>query len=131
VPLADGKDDTYSMNEISEGVGEAAPSPAFAPTPPKPNCIQIWSFAVSGESGGQVLDTNTPPRLHLGICTDWGDIKYFKWCPTQGPNAVVIADSIASFGLLAGIWGDGKLRVLDVEDREGQDIPIYSKTPIL
>ncbi|KAI9786617.1 MAG: hypothetical protein M1839_006168 [Geoglossum umbratile] len=128
VLLAGGKDDTYSMGKIvSEGLGEITPSPAFAPAPPKSNCLQIWSFAVSVEPGKQVFDLNEPPRLYLGICTDWGDIKHFKWCPTQSLKAVENADGMVSFGLLAAIWGDGKLRVLDVQHREGRDIPAYVK----
>jgi transcription factor C subunit 6 len=123
----DEEDAARSMDKTPQQAEATAASPVFIPAPPKPACIQIWSFPVSTESNKQVLDSSTPPKLHLGICTDWGDIKQFKWCPTQRSKAAEITDGMVSFGLLAGVWGDGKLRVLDVRYKE-RDAPAYGKS---
>jgi transcription factor C subunit 6 len=128
LPLA-GKGDAVSM-KMSQDSEEIATSSAFAPAPPTPTCIQIWSFPISVEPGKQVLDSSIPPKLYFGICTDWGNIKHFKWCPTQSPQVAESTDDMTSFGLLAGIWSDGKLRVLDVQHRKGRDSPEYSENTV-
>jgi transcription factor C subunit 6 len=87
-------------------------APAFNATPKFPSSIQIWAFEsrLSGE-----LDPSKSPRLELIICTDWGAPKQLRWCP------IAITDSIESeeesmvhLGLLACIWSDGRLRILDI-----------------
>ncbi|KAH0552857.1 hypothetical protein GP486_006943 [Trichoglossum hirsutum] len=123
----DGEDAARSTDKASRDTEAIAASRVFAPAPPEPACIQIWSFQVSVEPDKQVLDSTTPPKLFLGICTDWGYVKQFKWCPTQRSEAAESTDGMTNFGLLAGIWGDGKLRVLDVWHDEGQDAPAYVK----
>lgn len=88
-------------------------APSFTPQRPFPASIQIWGFKSSEDDR---LDPEKPPNLELVICTDWGSVKNFKWCPV-GMMDVIKAndDGIIHMGLLAGIWGDGKVRVLDIQ----------------
>ncbi|EON67769.1 hypothetical protein W97_07024 [Coniosporium apollinis CBS 100218] len=92
-------------------------APAFTPSAPTPGSIQIWAFGTGSTSEGDVsLSAERHPRLRLVICTDWGDPKQFKWCPLPYKDIPHEATSETGvrLGLLAGIWGDGKIRVLDV-----------------
>lgn len=90
-------------------------SPAYTPSPPLKSSIQIWEFAARETPDQQtLLDHKQPPELRLLICTEWGDIKQLKWCPM--PRAFRDEDFRGKIplGLLAGIWTDGSIRVLDV-----------------
>ncbi|KAF2085019.1 hypothetical protein K490DRAFT_47874 [Saccharata proteae CBS 121410] len=94
-------------------------APGFSPTIEWPASIQIWDFKTykaPGDGKPVKFSTETPPRLSLLLCTKWGPIKQFHWCPLatreSGPNAAERDD--IHLGLLAGIWGDGKVRVLDI-----------------
>ncbi|KAK8252735.1 WD40-repeat-containing domain protein [Phyllosticta capitalensis] len=89
-------------------------APAFNPLEPSPASIQIWGFATKEELGkGDRMDFGTPPRKELVICMDWGPVRMLKWCPL--PRRRSTNESEISLGLLAGIWGDGKVRVLDIK----------------
>ncbi|KAF2133508.1 hypothetical protein P153DRAFT_308429 [Dothidotthia symphoricarpi CBS 119687] len=88
-------------------------APAFSATPAFPASIQIWSFGANriGE-----LDPSEQPQLELVICTDWGAPKQFRWSPTstvEKPGYSEDSDEV-HLGLLAGIWSDGRVRILDV-----------------
>lgn len=88
-------------------------APAFSATNPFPASIQIWSFEANmiGE-----LDPSKQPRLELVICTDWGALKQFRWCPlglSEKTGDSNDGDEI-HLGLLAGIWSDGRVRILDI-----------------
>lgn len=87
-------------------------SPAYTPSPLR-SCIQIWAFKAQGSNYGY-LDSTKTPELRLVICTEWGDVKQLKWCPM--PRIFRDEDSRGrvSLGLLAGIWTDGHVRILDV-----------------
>lgn len=91
-------------------------APSFTPSYPLPAAIQIWAFATTtNDDRTGHMDENKSPELLLTICTDWGAIKQSKWCPVP---RVVRDDQVRgkiSLGLLAGIWGDGHVRVLDVQ----------------
>ncbi|KAF2843637.1 hypothetical protein M501DRAFT_925891 [Patellaria atrata CBS 101060] len=95
---------------------------AFIPTVPSPASIQIWSFnllEIEGEP--RSFDDSVSPRLEAVICTDWGPIKEFQWCPTLR-NVHGNEESI-HLGILAGVWGDGKLRILNI------DLPTRNQAP--
>ncbi|KAF2007127.1 hypothetical protein P154DRAFT_517530 [Amniculicola lignicola CBS 123094] len=87
-------------------------APAFTATKGFPASIQIWAFRSTDQGA---LDTIVPPQLKLVICTEWGAPKQFRWCPVpladieplEGENTIYV-------GLLAGIWSDGRIRILDV-----------------
>lgn len=87
-------------------------SPAFSAQRPFPTSIQIWAFR-SLNNG--TVDTKQPPTLDLVICTDWGSVKQFKWCPVPMSDSISLESTkTIHLGLLAGVWDDGKIRVLDV-----------------
>lgn len=88
-------------------------APAFSTTKPFPASIQIWTFT-SDEKGW--LDSTQQPRLHVVICTDWGAPKQFRWCPISASDSTKPsnADTEVHQGLLAGIWSDGRVRILDI-----------------
>ena len=96
---------------------ESPTAPSFFPRAPTPASLQIWSFEakpVSNE-GSWSIDTASRPRLRLLLCTDWGDIKAFRWCPVLDKDKSKGVQSPSKrLGLLAGVWADGFLRVIDV-----------------
>lgn len=88
----------------------AAPhAPAITPTSSYKSNIQIWRF--EAEHGGFTC-THAAPQLGVVYCTEWGDAKALKWCPMVGEDNG--QSSGVSMGMLAGIWSDGTVRVLDV-----------------
>jgi transcription factor C subunit 6 len=95
-------------------------APAFSATKPFPASIQIWAF--DADEHGQ-LDISKQPRLQLVICTDWGAPKQVRWCPIGTGNCVNTAETHESvhIGLLAGIWSDGHVRVLDISYRNSAE----------
>ncbi|PGH10444.1 hypothetical protein GX51_00203 [Blastomyces parvus] len=109
VPILDSQ--KQSLDGISQG------APAFTPSPPYPSAIQIWAFESTKEDGDiRQLDMTVKPRLRQVICTDAGDIRLLSWCPMgrdeRGGDETVESVNI---GLLAGVWGDGSVKVLDVQ----------------
>ncbi|KAJ4378143.1 hypothetical protein N0V83_000976 [Neocucurbitaria cava] len=91
---------------------EQPQAPAFTPTKPYPASIQIWSFEATDDGG---LDTSQEPGLQLVICTDWGAPKQFRWSPLEATDAELSKDGDSvHVGFLAGIWSDGRVRVLDI-----------------
>jgi transcription factor C subunit 6 len=88
-------------------------APAFSATIPFPASIQIWAFDAN-EIGE--LDVSQQPRLQLVICTKWGAPKQFRWCPIQANAEKDKAEDQddVHIGLLAGIWSDGRVRILEV-----------------
>jgi transcription factor C subunit 6 len=82
----------------------------FDPRPPKRSCIQLWEFAELDD----MLDATQLPQLRAVLSFDWNEVRQLKWCPapmrdseTEDPNEVRL-------GLLAGVWMDGCIRVLDI-----------------
>ncbi|KAI9797588.1 MAG: hypothetical protein M1825_005970 [Sarcosagium campestre] len=107
---------TNMMNRDAQPQRHVEPTaaPAFSPSPPTPASIQIWAFP---ELGGQLegyMDSSRSPKLHAVICTDWGPVKDFKWCPIALQASAPDHNGLTPLGLLAGIWGDGKVRVINV-----------------
>jgi transcription factor C subunit 6 len=87
-------------------------APAFSTTKPFPASIQIWVFE-GNENGG--MDDARQPRLQVVICTDWGAPKQVRWSPVETFNTS--SEDLAGdiyVGLLAGLWSDGRVRVLRV-----------------
>lgn len=90
-------------------------SPAFTPSEPLRSSIQLWAFTPRLESGFGFLDSKRVPQLQLVICTDWGDAKQLKWCPVPRKSRDEESLGTISIGLLAGIWTDGYVRVLNIQ----------------
>ena len=124
VPITKRQKDNYNSSD-----GEHRT--AFQPTPAYPCAIQIWEFrGREASTETDSLDMECKPQRRLVICTKWGDIRSIAWCPMprdkrpeddQGENE--------SIGLLAGIWGDGKVRVLDIKLHRGSSREEYGTLP--
>ncbi|KAI9831579.1 MAG: hypothetical protein M1819_004811 [Sarea resinae] len=95
------------------GLGEPVVAPAFAPSRPSTASIQIWRFS-SLPNGKPSMDPEQSPKLQMVICTDWGGVKQFRWCPTLRETRETEQEGFINLGLLAGVWADGRVRVLDV-----------------
>ncbi|KAL1958271.1 hypothetical protein VTO42DRAFT_4779 [Malbranchea cinnamomea] len=101
---------------ISSHTGQ---TPAFTPSPAYPSAIQIWSFESKDCDGLRRLDMESKPRLRMILCTDAGDIRRLCWCPmARNHRPGDETDDSINIGLLAGIWGDGTVKVLDVALRK-------------
>ncbi len=91
-------------------------APAFTLSCPTPSSIQIWALDTSDNS----MHCPRSPELQQVLCTEWGEVNQLKWCPV--PRAKRNEDALGKIpiGLLAGIWGDGCARVLDIQFEKGQ-----------
>jgi transcription factor C subunit 6 len=92
---------------------EVPKAPAFTATNGFPASIQIWAF--DADTKGE-LDVSKQPRLQVVVCTEWGAPKQIRWCrisTSDGINPAGEQDDI-HIGLLAGIWSDGRVRILDI-----------------
>lgn len=102
---------------------------SFRPSPSYPSALQIWEF--KGKKAGKLtetLDMSSKPRLRLVVCSDWGDLRRMVWCPMDRKRRDQDkSHGQKDIGLLATIWGDGKVRVLDLKIREGPDTTEYSE----
>ncbi|KAL5050087.1 hypothetical protein BDW71DRAFT_174724 [Aspergillus fruticulosus] len=90
---------------------------AFRSSAPYPCALQLWAFRAS-EDGGltKTIDMSVEPRLRLILGTKWGDLRRMAWCPiSREPRDEDDQGGIRNLGLLAGIWGDGYVRVIDVK----------------
>ncbi|EAW09617.1 transcription factor TFIIIC subunit TFC6 [Aspergillus clavatus NRRL 1] len=90
---------------------------AFRPSPLYPCALQIWAFKAKRDDVlTKTLDMKFKPRLRLALCTDWGDLRRIAWCPMpRAPRDEDDEDPLKHLGLLAGVWGDGYVRVIDVK----------------
>lgn len=92
---------------------------AFIPSAATPAAIYIW--AIKGKehphnSAVFTLMEDEAPSLELVLCTEWGPVKEIKWCPVPRPaDKGKSNEAEVNLGLLAGIWGDGAVRVVEVK----------------
>ncbi|KAL1965343.1 hypothetical protein VTN77DRAFT_5780 [Rasamsonia byssochlamydoides] len=107
--------------------GKPSGTPAFTPSEPYPSALQIWSFEASKDEGlTRTLDMSCKPKLRMVICTDWGDIRRIAWCPmARSRRDEDDEDGSHSLGLLAGVWGDGAVRVIDIKLGSASDTPEF------
>lgn len=84
-------------------------APGFAPAQPTPASVLVWKINPTDDGR---LDFDDPPQLELAICTDWGTVRSLKWCPV--PRRKEDHGDEIRLGLLAGVWADGRMRILDI-----------------
>ncbi|OJD40633.1 transcription factor tfiiic complex subunit tfc6 [Diplodia corticola] len=84
-------------------------APGFAPTDPTPASIHIWRIQSTDDGR---LDYDVDPKLDIVLCTDWGSVRSMRWCPM--PRRKEEDENEVHLGLLAGVWADGRMRILDV-----------------
>lgn len=106
-------------------------APAFRPSAPYPSALHIWAFkAKQDDSLTKTLDMEFKPRLRLALCTDWGDLRRISWCPfPRTTRAEDDEDVLKNVGLLAGVWGDGYVRVLDIKTNKDPNTTEFRKSP--
>ncbi|KAK5169878.1 uncharacterized protein LTR77_005856 [Saxophila tyrrhenica] len=101
---------------------EESEAPAFSSQTRAKSSIQIWAF---GRQESGTVDTAAGCHLTAVLCTDWGDIKELKFCPSPTANPPSSNDTV-DLGLLVGIWSDGSIRVLRLNN-----VPLTSTTAYL
>ncbi|KXG48948.1 uncharacterized protein PGRI_028180 [Penicillium griseofulvum] len=103
---------------------ESEPISSFQPSEPFPSALQIWEFkGKASETATMTLDMDSRPRLRQVLCADWGDLRRMAWCPFPRTGRVEDEEEEKEYiGLLATVWGDGSIRVLDIKiGRESQE----------
>ena len=77
---------------------------------------QLWAFqaTITPESEG-IMDMTEAPELVQIMCTDWGALRQFRWCPAPREAHDSDEQGKTYVGLLAGLWSDGYVRVLDIQ----------------
>lgn len=96
---------------------ESEPISSFQPSEPFPSALQIWEFkAKPSDTPTMTLDMESKPRLRQVLCADWGDLRRMVWCNLPRTEQVEDEEEEqAPIGLLATVWGDGYVRVLDIK----------------
>ncbi|KAJ0424134.1 hypothetical protein BJY00DRAFT_277128 [Aspergillus carlsbadensis] len=114
-------------------------APAFRPSAPYPCALQLWAF--KADKGGSItksIDMSFIPKLRLVLGTRCGDLRRIAWCPIRrAPQDEDDEDVDKTIGLLAGIYGDGYVRVIDVKmsrdpirtDFYRVDVPLFEAKP--
>ncbi len=94
----------------------AKEAPGLTPASPTPSSIQIWAFPMSTSPVNEsTMDSSRSAKLVQVICTNWGDVKQLKWCPMPRRFRDENMRGKVPLGLLAGVWGDGYARILDIQ----------------
>lgn len=89
---------------------------AFEASESYPACIQLWAFSSFGEPyPTESMDIHEPPQLVQLLCTNWGAPRHFRWCPIPRAFPNEGQEENIFVGLLAGVWSDGYVRVLDLQ----------------
>ena len=100
---------------------EEVKTPTFSSSHQDPSALQIWAFRARQDGGmTKRLDMDFKPMLRLALCTDWGDLRRISWCPVARDlrEEDEQEGALAGTGLIAGVWADGCVRVLDVRIRD-------------
>ncbi|KAI0016481.1 WD40-repeat-containing domain protein [Xylariomycetidae sp. FL0641] len=85
----------------------------------KKGSIQVWRFERDRDSSGVPRPARRSPVLAHVMCFSWGRVSRMQWCPVP----LSIANRV---GLLAVLSGDGKLRVLEVQDtRDRKTVGVF------
>lgn len=108
LPRNDAADQYLAVTVLPERPADHPPfqapvAPAFTPRPAFDTAIQIWRLPIGDETALQA-------RLSTTLCTSWGDVRSVSFCPMDCD-----LEERAPL-LLAGIWGDGKLRIMEIPD---------------
>lgn len=100
---------------------DSEPFSAFHPSESFSNALQIWEFkARKSQSDIKTLDMDYKPRLRQVICADWGDLRRMAWCTMPRAKREEDDEEVQkSIGLLATIWSDGGVRVMDIKIGRG------------
>ncbi|KAL4873440.1 hypothetical protein BDV12DRAFT_78168 [Aspergillus spectabilis] len=115
-------------------------APAFRESASYPCALQLWAF--KADKSGKItkaIDMTFEPRLRSVLGTNWGDLRRMAWCPiAREPRDEDGEDVKRNIGLLAGVWGDGYVRVIDIKisrdpnttDFYRVDAPVFEGKPL-
>lgn len=111
---------------------EVKAAPAFRPSAPYPTALQLWAFKAKRDNSlTKTIDMDFKPRLRLALCADWGDLRRIAWCPmARDSREEDDEDVLRNIGLLAGVWTDGVVRVIDVRITRSADDTEFCKRTI-
>jgi len=92
------------------------------------SCMRIWELRTitarsTGQGEGSIGPRNAfAPHIRASIVWDWGDLKRMQWCPVPARNSPPDPEEQeVHLGLMAGIWADGFVRVLDLSLSKSYD----------
>ena len=107
-------------------ISHVTPSP-FEPEEPYSASLQIWVIQASVETQSEeTVDMEQAPQLRQVICTEWGAPKDMRWCPIARQARESRDEDKIFIGLLACVWSDGFIRVLDIRlDQSGDLSPAF------
>jgi transcription factor C subunit 6 len=97
-----------SIGDKSEGSNGTA----FEKGKPFTSCFYIWRFRTKASGNFHEMDSTLAPQLRAIVSFDWDGLKEAKWCPVStisNPD-----EGFERIGLLAGVFLDGSVRVIDV-----------------
>ena len=115
---------TFRLKEYGNDQ-QAESAPAYTASLPTPSSIQVWTFTRSAAPDNTV---HLNPELHTVICTEWGHARQLKWCPMPRDIRTDESETKVYLGLLAGVWSDGYVRVLDIYlDSQADSSTTYGK----
>jgi transcription factor C subunit 6 len=97
---------------------------AFSPTKPYKAGIQIWAIKSIDDNGMNLIDEEQSPELVHVICTEWGSARRISWC-----NFANLTGKVSTtLGLLATVWSDGCIRLLDISLHNSSVYGMFSNT---
>ena len=120
-PNHDGDTQYLAIATASEPPPELPKVSAFEPVQPYAASFSIWAFKSREEDSEHLVDLAVKPWISQLACTDWGGVRRLQWCPAASPAVNREEVGAVSLGLLAGIWTDGFVRVLDIRVNTRED----------
>lgn len=122
-PITEGQKKNYP--DLSENKA----APAFRPSAPYPSALQLWAFKAKRDNSlTKTIDLGFKPRLRLALCANWGDLRRIAWCPMARDSREEDDEGARrNIGLLAGVWADGVVRVIDVRITRSADATEFCK----
>jgi len=100
---------------------------AYLPQPETDSYLYIYQFAATDTpKTGARINMDKKPILRAVLSFGWNELRRLKFCPVRLPNSEHGDLEKNRLGLMAGIWLDGYVRVLDIDmpDEEGAVIRV-------
>lgn len=88
----------------------------------KHGIIQFWKFPAKKTKQEDMVPKAEPPILLRTLMFDWGRARRIKWCPVPPADGSIM-------GLLGLLTGDGKVRVLEIENVRPKERSTFCRWP--
>ena len=85
--------------------------------------VQLWEFMAEEADEGLATPSTKPPRFLGAKCFDWGRPKRLQFCPVT-MNA---SDLHNTYGMLAVLCSDGRVRIMDTNAIHDSPNPIFGQ----